>query len=500
MVKSLIVLINFFVFALLNAFVFQRIEVEHSVPEQLAPGTSQEVSITINKGKVEGFAKLQINVDEGLVVENIESMGASFTFKDQKAKFIWMSLPEEKTFTVRYRLTATPDAVGELTVKGHFSYIDENQRLVHDLAPKSVQTGIGSAAVTANGPIDNTAASAVVSRTIGPLEDGRYRVTLNVEKSSLEGFAKLQEIISRDFTAVAVSTADAVFNIVDNKVKFVWFDIPSDEALTLAYDLIPVTANPEANFSIDGEFSFLVDNETQTVIVNAPPIEPQPAAEEPEPMAAEPEPTEVELASENTEMEQPADTAVTGEPALTSDASETEEKETVEMVIAEEAGERDWESGELENQEAEKTDQANETTELTVEEEPAEDAEIIEAPEETTTENVESPPVEEAGIAEATSVQGAISYRVQITAAHKLVDARYFADRHKFSGPFTVENHEGWVKYTTGGFEIYRAARDHRDALISNYDFPGPFVAAYNEGERITVQEALMIANQKWVP
>ena len=46
-------------------------------------------------------------------------------------------------------------------------------------------------------------------------------------------------------------------------------------------------------------------------------------------------------------------------------------------------------------------------------------------------------------------------------------------------------------------FDRYRAAREQRQAYLdANYNFPGPFVTAYNNGERITVQEALMIAKQ----
>ena len=55
------------------------------------------------------------------------------------------------------------------------------------------------------------------------------------------------------------------------------------------------------------------------------------------------------------------------------------------------------------------------------------------------------------------------------------------------------------MKYTTGDFLAYKQARDGREEIKSNYTFPGPFVVAYNNGERITVQEALMISNQKWV-
>jgi len=63
--------------------------IEDNTPTTLAPGESKEVAVTINKGDVEGFAKLQIELPEGLTASAIKTEGASFTFSAQKIKFIW---------------------------------------------------------------------------------------------------------------------------------------------------------------------------------------------------------------------------------------------------------------------------------------------------------------------------------------------------------------------------------------------------------------------------
>lgn len=460
MIKTILVLVNVIGLTVLNFLFLQKIDVAHNPPATMSPGSSEEVKVIISKGSVEGFAKFQLNVDNGVRIEAIESSGASFTFNDQKAKFIWMSLPDEKEIVIRYRLLMDSNAEGDINIGGQFSYIDDNQRLVYDIPPKVVSTGI-MATASAESAEDKSNASnqeirAGVERSVQTKPNGRMLVELVINKGALSGFAKIQEEISKDYTAVAVEANEAVFNIVENSVKFVWFDIPAEETFTVSYELIPIIDNPNVEFPISGEFSYLANNETQTITIGEGTASTSAAQSE------EPVEEEDQLMAESQESEE----AVELQDEPLEEVDDGENGETNNLVNGERSA----------KDESKTSEPVAEQQQQTVAEE-----------------TVES----ESSVSQSVT---AIAYRVQITAAHNVVDKEYFRNMHKYSGTFDIEHHEGWIKYTTGGFTVYRAARDYRDDLMRSYDFPGPFVTAYNEGERITVQEALMIANQKWVP
>lgn len=93
-----------------------------------------------------------------------------------------------------------------------------------------------------------------------------------------------------------------------------------------------------------------------------------------------------------------------------------------------------------------------------------------------------------------------ISFRVQVLAAHKHVNNAWFKQHFGYTKAVDIEPHADWIKYTTGSFAAYEDARNRREQLAQAYAFPGPFVTAYEHGERITVQEALVLAQQEWLP
>jgi len=482
MLYQILIYVNIIGLAILEIFLGADVSVQQNIVTTMNPGELQKITVTINKAEITGFAKLQFDLPDGLTATSTDTKGASFTFKDQKAKFIWMSLPTNSTFKISYNLIADAEISGTKVVTGKLSYIENNERVTYTLEPASIDFGSTmainteteepsseqaeevvnepSTVITNEEPIEEIASTnsnngaqdlAMVGGSVGismPIEgqggvtgtreisaisNTQFLVTINIEKGDIRGFGKMQEIIPKGFTAIEKNSDDAIFTFQNEVVKFVWLNLPAKNTLTIVYKLNS-GSNPEGDYSINGEFSYLLADETQKSSIGSTEfvVGPQP-----------------QLAAV---VEEPKEETIV-EPVIP----------TPKVIVAEEVPEPEKEVV------AEKVEPKSPSIPL------ANQPKSIPAPE------------------------TGVNYKVQITAGHNQVGNAYFASLHNYHGMFSIEHHEGWIKYTTGQFHGYRQARDKREDLVgAGHEFPGPFVTAYNDGTRITVQEALMISNQKW--
>ena len=530
MAHQLVLFINLIGVLLFDAFLIGDISVTQNIPSTMDPGSEVRVTVTVNKGDLNGFAKLQLDLPVGMTATAIETKGASFTFADQKAKFIWMALPATPTFKVTYTLTADASASGNLPIIGRFSYIEDNERKTFDLPTTTVNLGtpvaaqniaeqpqipteevvdnaeevahgavgdetstmIGISKPTAVDPSPSTApvahstpaaakttpavakssapaavasstpavSAASVSNATGtaPMQgkgevSSKRKVTavteeemlveVTITKGSIRGFGKLQEVIPAGFSAVEKNSADAIFTTQDRILKFVWLNLPAKSEITVVYKLRSNDPSASGERSIDGEFGYLLDDETQKCTTGTTKFIVGPDAV---------------IANEAEVVEN----IQTPEPVV---ASEPVETPKVEAVV----------------------------------EQPQEVAEV---PKPAPVKEMRPEVTQEPVVAQRSTIpspEKGITFKVQIIAGHKEVSASYFRILHNFSGSYGMERHQGWIKYVTGSFTAYNDARDQRNNYVqAGHNFPGPFVTAYNNGERITVQEALVLSNQKW--
>src|SRR3954470_16666756 len=103
MLKYGALLFNTIALLIYQFFFADGVTITQKVPSSAKAETEFTVELTINKGATTGFAKLQQDLPEGFTAIQDENNGASFTFSNQSVKFIWMSLPGDKEFKIKYK-------------------------------------------------------------------------------------------------------------------------------------------------------------------------------------------------------------------------------------------------------------------------------------------------------------------------------------------------------------------------------------------------------------
>lgn len=282
-------------------------------------------------------------------------------------------------------------------------------------------------------------------RRISRISDNEFRVDVRIVNSNIKGFAKVVENGPALSKTEKIQDAGATVTSDKNTIKFVWFEIPSASIIEFSYKLTTLSASVE-NPEITGKLAFVENNNPKEIgIINAG------SGATSSPVLAQ---NNVKASSPNPAKE-----------AKEEKASKVEPRSNINQETA---------------------------TATAIKEDTKENKKKSKEPLTTSSNALNK-------ISNVPSAETGVSYKVQILAAHRVVNKTYFKQRHGFGEQFNIENHEGWVKYTTGKFEEYKNARDERERLRSSYNtLPGPFVTAYNNGERITVQEALLITKQQW--
>jgi hypothetical protein len=435
-----------------------NVSVKMDVPAQVNAGSEFEVRITLNKGDLDGFSRFQQNIPAGLSALSDQSSNADFTFTDKRVRLIWLRVPKSDEITVSYKVKVDERLKGNFTLGGRFSYIDNNERKSVDVNAISV-TILPSSKIDPSMIVDvndyekmfapvsvPTSAEnnniAVIRQTPYQGNAGEYIVNLLVNKEATRNFAKIEEDVPEGYIAVALDPKDAIFTFKSQKVKFLWMNLPLDPYFMVSYRLIPRNKAKLPPPLVHGAFSYLVDERTISVPVNERDVQ----------LASLPGNDIQELVAQiRTEPVQ----ETTGQLALV----------TGNEIISQ-ADNTVKDPAKTENRSSRRKDRRsrNEASELSV---------LLE---------------QEQGV----------YYRIQLAAGHNPVNINRYFKRMKIEKEVRIEKLNGWQKYSVGSFPVYREARDYRIHIWNTTPVKDAFVTAYNNGQRITVQEALMVTEQHW--
>ncbi|MFM7233675.1 MAG: hypothetical protein ACKOZM_03735, partial [Flavobacteriales bacterium] len=227
MIKSLFVLFGYIAFLLIGVFSSDTVLIENNTPAMIASGTRTLVEVNVRKGDVQGFSKLELVLPSGFTATPGDIKGASFTFSGDKAKFVWMNLPEESVFKVSYYIESQAEIEGAYEIKGTFSYVRENIR--EDIyvptrtvvVKQQVDMPQPSAAAQAQ-PIrvEEPFADMTCERRIERVGDNEYRVRLIVNNSRIVGFGKILEILPDNCSTNRDNDGGAVITQDTRSIKF----------------------------------------------------------------------------------------------------------------------------------------------------------------------------------------------------------------------------------------------------------------------------------------
>jgi len=457
MIRLFVPLLNMLVILTLQMFP-GNVSVKMDVPAQVNAGSEFEVRITLNKGDLDGFSRFQQNIPAGLSATSDQSSNADFTFTDKRVRLIWLRVPKNDEITVSYKVKVDERLKGNFMLGGKFSYIDNNERKFVDVNAVSVSILPSSKVdpsliVDVNdyeklyAPVSVPASAennniAVIRQRPYPGNAGEYIVNLLVNKETTRNFAKIEEDVPEGYIAVALDPKDAIFTFKSQKVKFLWMNLPLDPYFMVSYRLIPRNKAKLAPPSVQGAFSYLVDDRTISVPVNE---------------------RDVQLASLSANDIQELVAQIRTEPVQESAgqlalATGTEITGQAENSVKDSVKTQDKSSG----RKVRRT--KNETSELSM---------LLE---------------QEKGV----------YYRIQLAAGHNPVNINRYFKRMKIEKEVRIEKLNGWQKYSVGSFPVYKEARDYRIHIWNTTPVKDAFVTAYNNGQRITVQEALMVTEQHW--
>lgn len=466
----------------IGAFFSDDVRVESNLPGELISGHRHLIEVEVAKGSIQGFSKLELSVPSGFSVMPSDIHGASFTFSGGRARFIWMEMPPGETFTVSYYIESEPNKEGIYEISGVFSYVNDNVRRDLKIPSKQIKLVPKQSVVMQEYNLKEDV-ELVCERYVTRLNESEFQVRLVVRNNQIKGFGKVLETLPSGCVARKLNDGGAVVTQDANTIKFVWFEVPDASTFEVSYLVsCPVPCN---EISIQGQISYTENRKPFTIdVVN---MESASALSVRDPgLAQDSKPTSLEqnqnqVSTDNQVSSKPEN------PTAVKDASAANAVPT--SPVAADVKGNDT-SVTMNHDIKTSTETSREDKERVV----VNDNAVLETQ---TADNNNEVKISKL-VAEPSR---GITYSVQILAAHRVVEKTYFSKRHGYNGGYNIEHHEGWIKYVAGQYDAYSDARAAREDLKQDTrDFPGPFVTAYQDGARISVQEALLNSNQRWIP
>ena len=456
MIKYFFILINsltLFIFGLFQTD--NSVTIKNNIPSNFIVGQEVAVEFRISKGIQTGFAKFQLELPDGISIIKKDEMNSIYSIQNGVAQWIWSEVPEDEELLIKLTLVASELGIGIKTFNSNYSFIEKNEKKVFNMLPleASIQNNIINNKVsvikdTLTKAEPNTSIDVVRLISDGPNANEKT-ITIKIKKGDTKGFAKYSDEIDLNLNAKAIKTDGSSFSVSDGKIKFVWVDVPTKSELEVSYH---IDLNNKNSNILKGEYSYLEKNQSKKYIVKPDSLVIGKLKDEINLQAVQKTEAAKSIVQENDANQLTSKKIIEDSKSnLTVEKTSTLVTETPNLVKKE----------------------ANEVKTI-----PAK-AEIVK----------ETPQI----------VNADPNFVVQIGAfKNTKVVATVLIKKYRITDKIVDELHDGFSKFMVGNHNLYKEARKHRDIIKSKHGVKDAFIAAYNVGKRITVQEALMVSKQSW--
>ncbi len=479
MIKYIIIFVNVLALALLRTFLVSDVSVKMDAPAKVKQGEAFTVSITINKGSIAGVGHMKQQLPAGFgnaVV--VEAKGAEFKYlpEDNVVKFTWISLPADPEFTVSYKIT--PDATmpnGNVELSGKFSYVLNNEKQTYEVPNTTITVGGEEMATTTTTTQPETTATttatqpettAVATKTTSATQPETTATTTTATQPETtatstvtqpETTATTTTATQAEKSLMSINATRTIVGVPEAGMEFtVEINVKKDgiKGFARIQETLPDGLTAMSLENKGGTFSFL-DQKVKIIWDNLPADE------------------DIKVSYRVSVSDKAA-----GKMNITGSFSYVENDNPMkaeippsEISVAAKAVSASNNQNTNQNQ---NSNNNNNTT----------------SNNNNTTANNNNVPTPETKV----------NFKVQICALSKLDrSTSYFESKYAIPSKVNMEFHEGFRKYVTGKYTMYKDARDYREKVRSK-GVENPFVTAYSNGKRVTVQEGLMVSSQKWIP
>ncbi len=608
-----------------NLFNAKVVHIESDMPDTISAGMTIPVTITINKGNIEGFGRYTNTLPKGF---SATSSDPNFTFANNTVTILWVKLPETNSFTITYNIIVPEKVKNSFAFTAKFGYVQDNEKRFAELTPRTINISddaVDLQIAQNNTPTTITPNDITCYRTIG-IYNNEATISVRISQTQPKSMCKIEEMLPDGYTFSSIDNAGANVSTVQNVVRYMWTESPSENEFSVIYKISANKGYDINDLVLNGAYSVLDNDKTTSYVIldnnssidestgtfsevfseskkltinentngkysNAESLQDikslnyntqqasffantdavntmysnnfptetfaqdatanvsslpakefsiddinldnivasneqveQKTNEQAIKTEKTTEPTKEDINQFQNTLNIPAPTVAKAEKEQEYEITQTTERTTTSEIVTESKKPElinniyavkstrptmttiEAEPNQITTQTTTETITQVTTTTTTIA--PIKDTKKTTKPtntiastsnKNTTLSNKNNNSQQKTKVTQNTNKNGKVTYRVQVAASHKqLKNQQNFFAKRNVNEKVTVERIDNWYKYTINSFDTYLNARNHRNSIWEQTPIKGAFVVAYNGKQRITVQEALMLTNQKW--